>query len=68
MISGTEGKIADKDIHASSFCERAWKQSPGHPNSMQRQKTQEHDAGETAREHLTDIRKVLCLRRTDKRQ
>jgi hypothetical protein len=30
--------------------EKAWKASPGHPNRMQKLQTQEHDAGEEARE------------------
>jgi hypothetical protein len=32
-----------------SSYEKTWKESPGHPNSMQKPLTQEHDAGETAR-------------------
>ena len=35
---------------------------------MQKQQTQKHDAGETARERLADINKILCLRRIDSRQ
>jgi hypothetical protein len=31
---------------------------------MQKQQTQEHDAGETARKRLAAISKVLCLHRT----
>ena len=40
-------------------------ESPGHPNSMQKQQLQEHDAVEKRRASLADIRKVLWLRRTE---
>jgi hypothetical protein len=33
-----------------SFGEKNAEESPGHPNSMQKQQTQEHDVGETASE------------------
>jgi len=65
MISRTEGKIADKDITQVSFCKTVWKQSPGHPNSMQKHKTQEHDAGETARDNLEAKSRSLEIHRME---
>jgi hypothetical protein len=45
--------------------EKAWKASPSHPNSMQRQKMQEHDAGERARENLEAKSRSLGVHRIE---
>jgi hypothetical protein len=39
------------------------KVSPSHPNSMQKHKTQEHDAGETARDNLEAKSRSLEIHR-----
>src|SRR6266568_9669600 len=43
-------RLPTKIFTRKSSYEKTWKESPGHPNSMQKQPTQEHDAGKTARE------------------
>src|SRR5437016_5763108 len=51
-------RLPTKIFTRVSSKEKAWKRSPGHPNSVQKQKTQEQYAGEEAREPRNH---KLCL-------